>query len=189
MPVSELLRANLLEASSVALAGGVRAAVVDALGVLGARLVPVDGIGERPGDETHAEAWAAEHAPVHALVYDAAASFADGSGVGLRAAIDDAWSAIHAVATTALIPAQRGAIVLLAPRPTDGAHATAVSAALENTARTLSVEWARFGITTTAITPSAGITDADIATLIAFLVSPAGSYFSGCRFELGAVAR
>jgi hypothetical protein len=184
MEVAELLQAKLLASSSVALAGGVRPAVVDALSALGARLIALDAGAE----DLDPEAWAAEHGPVNALVYDAAASFADGGADGLRAAVDDGWSAIHAVATAAFLPAQLGAtIVLLAPRVTDGAHATAARAALENTARTLSIEWARFAITTTAITPGATTADADIGTLIAFLVSPAGRYFSGCRFELGAV--
>jgi hypothetical protein len=49
------------------------------------------------------------------------------------------------------------------------------------------VEWARFGITATSIAPGPSTRDAEIATLVAFLVSPAGGYFSGCRFELGAV--
>ena len=186
MGISELLRADLLAGSSVALAGGVRPSVADALGELGARLIALDG-GERAG-EIDPAAWAAKHGPVDALVYDAVASFADGGADGLRAAVDDAWSAIHTVATAAFIPAEREArIVLLAPRVIDGAHAAAVRAALENTARTLSVEWARFGITTTAITPGAGTGDADVAALVAFLSSPAGRYYSGCRFELGAV--
>jgi NAD(P)-dependent dehydrogenase (short-subunit alcohol dehydrogenase family) len=127
-------------------------------------------------------------APVHALVYDAAPRFAEGGADALRAAVDDGWSAIHAVATAAFIPSGQGAtIVLLAPRGHDGPHATAVRAALENTSRSLSIEWARFAITATAITPGAGATDEEVATLVAFLVSPAGAYFSGCRFELGAV--
>jgi NAD(P)-dependent dehydrogenase (short-subunit alcohol dehydrogenase family) len=93
--------------------------------------------------------------------------------------------AIHAVASAAFIPSPRpAAIVLIAPRTGDGAHATAVRAALENIARTLSIEWARFAITTTAITPSPDTSDEEIATLVGFLVSAAGGYFSGCRFEL-----
>jgi hypothetical protein len=185
MQTAELLKPDLLRDRKIALAGGVCAAVVDALSGLGARLVALDGGIE----ELDAEAWAAEHAPVHALVYDAAERFAGGGADGLRDAVDAAWSAIHAAATAAFIPAGRGAaIVLLAPRESAGAHATAVRAALENMARTLSIEWARFSITTTAITPGASTTDADIATLVAFLVSPGGAYFSGCRFELGAIA-
>lgn len=176
MAVPELLVADLLRERTVALAGGVRAAVTAELAGLGARLVEA------------AEICAVAHASVHALVYDAAPRFADGGADALRAAVDDGWSAIHALATAAFIPSGQGAaIVLLAPREHDGAHATAVRAALVNTCRTLSIEWARFAITPTAITPGAGTTDEEIATLVAFLVSQAGSYFSGCRFELGAV--
>jgi NAD(P)-dependent dehydrogenase (short-subunit alcohol dehydrogenase family) len=51
------------------------------------------------------------------------------------------------------------------------------------------VEWARFGITAVAIVPSAATTEEELATLVAFLCSPAGSYFSGCRFDLGLVDR
>jgi NAD(P)-dependent dehydrogenase (short-subunit alcohol dehydrogenase family) len=168
-----LLKANLLSERTIALGGDVRPAVRGELTRLGARLLTLDG---------------AVEAPVHALVYDAAASFGPGGPDALRAAVDDGWSAIHALATTAFIPSGTGAaIVLLAPRAQDGAYATAVRAALENTARTLSIEWARFAITTTAIAPGAGTTDEEIATLVAFLVSPAGGYFSGCRFELGGV--
>ncbi|HWF71971.1 MAG TPA: hypothetical protein VG186_01430 [Solirubrobacteraceae bacterium] len=168
-----LLRTNLLSERVIALAGEVRPAVAAELSALGAHLHPDEG-----GPE----------APVHGLVYDAAASFGAGGPAALRAAVDDAWSAIHAIATAAFIPSGQGAvIVLLAPRPRDGQYASAVRAALENLARTLSIEWARFAITTTAIAPGAGTTDEEIAALVAFLVSPAGGYFSGCRFELGAV--
>jgi NAD(P)-dependent dehydrogenase (short-subunit alcohol dehydrogenase family) len=186
MDAPELLQANLLRGRTVALAGGVRAALRAELTRVGARLVPLDGGVD--GDELDAAAWAAAHAPVHALVYDATASFADGGAGALRASVDGGWSDVHAVATAAFIPSGRGAaIVLVAPRERDGEYASAVRAALENMSRTLSVEWARFGITTTVITPGAGTTDEEIATLVAFLVAPAGGYFSGCRFELGAV--
>jgi NAD(P)-dependent dehydrogenase (short-subunit alcohol dehydrogenase family) len=178
----ELLLANLLRDRTIALAGGVRPAVGAGLGRLGARLVTLT-----PG-EPDAAASAARQAPVHALVYDAGTSFAEGGADALRAAVDDGWSAIHALATGAFIPSGQGAaIVLLAPHADAGAHASAARAALENTARTLSIEWARFGITTTAITPGADTGDEEIASLVAFLVSRAGAYFSGCRFELGLV--
>ena len=62
-------------------------------------------------------------------------------------------------------------------------------AGLENLARTLSVEWARFGITTVAVVPGAGTSDDQLAQLIAFLCSPAGAYYSGCRVDVGLVER
>jgi NAD(P)-dependent dehydrogenase (short-subunit alcohol dehydrogenase family) len=186
MTAPALLASSLLHGRGVALAGGVRPEIVAALAGLGARTIELGGL----FGETWGETWADEHGPVHALVYDAAGAFAAGGGSGaLRAAVDDGWTAIQALASTVFIPAELGAaIVLLAPPAGAGAHVSAARAALENTARTLSVEWARYGITTTAVTPGAETSDAELATLVAFLVSPAGAYFSGCRFDLG-VAR
>ena len=90
------------------------------------------------------------------------------------------------MATGALIGNERGGtVVIIAPRPDAGAFARAAVAALESLARTLSVEWARYGITATVITPGTDTTDDQIAELACFLVSPAGDYFSGCRFSLG----
>ena len=78
---------------------------------------------------------------------------------------------------------------MLASRPGELPHAEPARAALENLARTLSVEWARFGITTVAVTPGAATSDDELARLVAFICSPAGSYFSGCRFDLGLLER
>jgi citronellol/citronellal dehydrogenase len=78
-----------------------------------------------------------------------------------------------------------GKIVLLAPPPDAGPHAEAARDALENLARTLSIEWARHGIRITAITPGTATTAGEVASLVAYLASPAGDYFSGCRFSLG----
>jgi NAD(P)-dependent dehydrogenase (short-subunit alcohol dehydrogenase family) len=102
--------------------------------------------------------------------------------------MEQAWRAVRAVATGALIEAETaGRVLLVAPRPAAGPHALAARAALENLARTLSVEWARHGITAVALWPGQHTTDAELAELACFLISPAGGYFSGCRFELGAV--
>jgi hypothetical protein len=38
-----------------------------------------------------------------------------------------------------------------------------------------------------ALWPGQDTTDAELAELACYLISPAGGYFSGCRFELGAV--
>jgi citronellol/citronellal dehydrogenase len=71
--------------------------------------------------------------------------------------------------------------VLVAPGPEAGP----LRAALENLARTLSVEWARFDVRTTAILPGAETTDEELGTLVAYLASPAGDYYSGCALALG----
>jgi len=95
------------------------------------------------------------------------------------AVLDEAWDAIRAVLRDGLL------IVLVAPPPGD-AHAEAARAGLENMGRTLSIEWARRGIRPVTITPGATTSPAEVAELVAYLASPAGAYFSGCRFELGA---
>jgi hypothetical protein len=76
--------------------------------------------------------------------------------------------------------------VLLAPAGDAGPHAEATGAALENAARTLSVEWARFGVRVVALRPS-GEAAAEVAELVAFLASPAGDYFSGCTWRPGRI--
>jgi NAD(P)-dependent dehydrogenase (short-subunit alcohol dehydrogenase family) len=76
-------------------------------------------------------------------------------------------------------------VVLVAPAARAGAFARAAAAALENLARTLSVEWARHGVTAVAVTRGERTTDRELAELVCFLVSVAGDYFSGCRFDLG----
>jgi hypothetical protein len=114
------------------------------------------------------------------LVVDAAALFASAAGVeAVRAALDGAWEAIQPHASGAKL------IVLLAPPPGD-AHAEAARAGLENLARTLSIEWARLAIRPVAIHPGAATPAAEVAELVAFLASPAGAYYSGCRFDLTA---
>jgi NAD(P)-dependent dehydrogenase (short-subunit alcohol dehydrogenase family) len=92
--------------------------------------------------------------------------------------------ATRGVATGALIPAGAGKVLLIGPRPDGAQFAGAARAALENLARTLSVEWARYGVTAVAIAPGARSTADDLAELVCFLVSVAGEYFSGCEFEL-----
>jgi NAD(P)-dependent dehydrogenase (short-subunit alcohol dehydrogenase family) len=170
-----LLRPGLLEGSKVVLAGGGPAGVGDLLSSLGAAVNAFD-----EQDEDRALEWVKAAVPVHSVAWS--------SGGGLQE-VEHGWTAIRAVAVGALIPAGAGRIVLLAPRPGEVAHAGAVRASLENLARTLSVEWARYGITTTAIWPGARTTEQEVATLVAYLCSPAGAYFSGCRFELDSVVR
>lgn len=176
-----VLRAGLLDGRGVALAGGVTSAVSQSLSGLGATVHELDPV----LDEDGARDWAAGVAPLHALVFDAAPTFAGGGQAHLGAALEAAWVATRGVATGALIPAGAGKVLLLAPRSDGGPFASAVRAALENLARTLSVEWARYGVTAVAIAPGARTTEDELAELVCFLVSVAGDYFSGCAFELG----
>lgn len=179
-----MLRAELLDGTTIAFAGGADH-VADACGRLGARLRVVDA----PLLDEVAVAESVEVlGAVSALVCDTATPFAEAGGgiAGLRAGIDGAWNATRAVVNAGWREDDTpgGKVVLLGPRPRDGAHATALGAALENTARTLSIEWARHGIRTTAIRPGDVTPDAEIAELVAYVVSPAGDYFSGCAFRL-----
>jgi NAD(P)-dependent dehydrogenase (short-subunit alcohol dehydrogenase family) len=165
----------------MALAGGVTSAVSGSLSALGASVHELD-----PAlDEDGVRDWAGAVAPLQALVFDAAPTFGDGGQAHLAAALEAAWVATRGVATGALIPAGAGKVLLLAPRPAGGFFAGAARAALENLARTLSVEWARHGVTAVAVGPGARTTDEELAELVSYLVSPAGEYFSGCLFELG----
>ena len=165
----------------MALAGGLAPEVSRALSALGASVHELD-----PAlDEDGVRDWADGVAPLHALVFDAAPAFADGGQAHLGTALEAAWVATRGVATGALIPAGAGKVLLLAPRSAGASFADAAQAALENLARSLSVEWARYGVTAVAIAPGARTTDDELAELVCFLVSAAGDYFSGCAFELG----
>jgi hypothetical protein len=180
-----MLRQGLLDGRAIAVAGGVAGgfapAITDALAALGARVVELDAA----LDEDAAREWAEGVAGLRALVYDAASAFASGGQDALRDTLERAWVAVRGAATGALIPAGAGKVVLIGPRPGDGPFATATRAALENLARTLSVEWARYGVGAVAIAPGVQTADDEVAELVCFLVSPAGGYFSGCLFELG----
>jgi NAD(P)-dependent dehydrogenase (short-subunit alcohol dehydrogenase family) len=179
-----LLRQGLLDGRAVALVGGVPPAIGGALGGLGARVQELE-----PGaglDEERASSWAAAAAPLYALVYDARPAFGSGGQDGLRECLERGWVAVRGVATGALIPAGAGKVVLIAPRSEAGSFAAAARDGLENLARTLSVEWARYGVGTVVIAPGALTPDDEVAELVSFVVSSAGEYFTGCVFELGA---
>jgi hypothetical protein len=168
MDATDLLRAGLLDGTTIAVTHDVAGAGLRALGATTPALEPAF-----PLDDDALAATAGELGAVDAVVCDGRALFdAAGGGLpGLRAAADGCFAAARALVNSAFIPAARGKIVLLAP---DDA---ATAAALENTARTLSTEWARHGIVITCVHASAR-TDA----LVAFLCSPAGDYYSGCAF-------
>src|SRR5207247_9047116 len=168
MDATDLLRPGLLEGATIAVTD---AAAGQALRDLGATTSALDLA--FPLDDDALAAAADELGAVDAVVCDGRARYdAAGGGLpGLRATADGCFAAARAAVNAAFIPAARGKIVLLAP---DDA---ATAAALENTARTLSTEWARQGIVITCVHPRAR-TDA----LVAFLCSPAGDYYSGCAF-------
>jgi hypothetical protein len=139
---------------------------------LGAHLdrIVVEPTGEEPGPRDHSDV----------VVWDGA------SLAGPRDVLDAGWLALRSTAR-AMIDAQAGGkLLLIAPPPSD-AGAEAARAGLENLARTLSVEWARYGIRTAALLPGAATEPEEVAELVAFLASRAGDYYSGCRFDLGSV--
>jgi NAD(P)-dependent dehydrogenase (short-subunit alcohol dehydrogenase family) len=110
----------------------------------------------------------------------------DASGAdGPRAALDGAWDVIQP-ASAALIETG-GQIVVIAPRP-GSAAAEASRAGLENLSRTLSVEWSRYAIRPVTILPGTATSPAEVAELVAFLASEAGSYYAGCAFTLGSAS-
>jgi NAD(P)-dependent dehydrogenase (short-subunit alcohol dehydrogenase family) len=135
------------------------------------------------------------------LVVDGAGLFAQG---GLRTCLDAAWNVTRAVVNLAFLPAASSAsnrpvrgssnrselglptrrIVYVAPAPDVGEFAGAACAGLENLARTLSTEWARYGIAVVTVAPGEATGAGEVAALCAYLASPAGAYFSGCLLDL-----
>lgn len=128
----------------------------------------------------------------------------------IRLNVEGTWLMSHTVATKAMIPGEKGGkIVNVTLSPHHGlpgmAHSSAARAAVENLTRVLSIEWARFGITLTALAaghfatetlrtkyPKAVVdgvagtvplgrlgTEEEFAWLVAFVASPAGDYMSG----------
>lgn len=166
-------RKALLQDRSIAISGDVPDRVADVLRALGAQVSKLDPAPSN--DEEAMSAWARAMGPLDVLIREAGAN---------DDLLSETWAAVRAFAIETFIPRSEGRVVMLAPRDASG-----IAAALENLARTLSVEWARFAITTVAIAPGAATTDEELAQLAAFLCSPAGAYFSGCRVELGLVER
>ncbi|HWD64460.1 MAG TPA: hypothetical protein VG405_04750 [Solirubrobacteraceae bacterium] len=100
--------------------------------------------------------------------------------------LDGVWSSVLALAVDGFIAGGRGGrIIFVAP----AAGASALAAALENLARTLSVEWARHSITAVTLVPATDTDPEHLATLVAYLLSPAGAYFSGARLDLDSLRR
>jgi NAD(P)-dependent dehydrogenase (short-subunit alcohol dehydrogenase family) len=165
--MTEVLRRGLLEGLIVAFSGDAPA-VAAACAELGAS-TPAVHPDQPPVPDT--------------LVCATAPAFVGAGGGldGLRVAEEAAFVATSAVANAWIAADRGGKVVLLAPPAgTDGAGP--LRAALENLARTLSIEWARYDIRITAVLP--GADEEAVATLVAFLASPAGDYYSGCAFTL-----
>jgi NAD(P)-dependent dehydrogenase (short-subunit alcohol dehydrogenase family) len=196
----QLLRPGVLEGVRVLVAGP-PAAPADSLGAaaaaacdaLGARVVECrPGHGALELDEEAMDA-AVEAAlgdcggAADVLVVDAAALFAGTGAASARDALaltlQGTWAFVRAGAAGPLLEAG-GRVLLLAPRAGSGEHAGAAAAALENLARTLSVEWARHAVSAVAIAPGAATAAAEVGALVAYLASAAGSYFSGCVLDL-----
>jgi citronellol/citronellal dehydrogenase len=124
------------------------------------------------------------------------------------------WLMSHAAATKAFIPGGGGKILSVTLSPHNGmpgmVHSGAARAAVENMMRTLSIEWARFDITTCAIAAGQFATETlrtkyprevveniersiplgrigrpeEVAWLLAYLASPAGDFYSGTTITI-----
>ena len=172
-----LLRPGLLAGTSILLAAAdppsrFGEAIALRCSELGARMDRV--VVEPTGDE------AERRGNFDVVVWDGA------SLAGPRDVLDGAWLALRPEARAMIDAEAGGKLLLIAPPPSD-AGAEAARAGIENLARTLSVEWSRYGIRTAALLPGAATTPEEVAELVAFLASRAGDYYSGCRFDLGSV--
>lgn len=183
---------------------------------VGGHVEPVD-IRDEEGVDTMVDAVLDRHGRVDVLVNNAGGQFmAPAEHVtpkGFRTVVElnalGTWQMTRAVATKSMIPDGGGKIVNVTLSPHNGFpglfHAGAARAAVENMTRALAVEWARYGITVTAI--AAGHFDTEVlhskypevvgraaatwqpagrlgrpeefAWLVAYLASPAGDFISG----------
>jgi len=210
--VTEVLRAGLLDGVPIALAhagaagiaGGSTASVVGAAcSELGAIVheLPLICTEQPEADDAAVDAAVGatpdSGAGIRMLLVDAGGMFA-GQADAMVATLEASWRVTRAVANAAFIPGEAGGRVAYLAPPTlaagdrrepgaFAAHADATRAGLENLARTLSIEWARFGISPVAIAPGPSTTAEEVAGVVAYLASPAGDYFSGCQLDLRAV--
>jgi citronellol/citronellal dehydrogenase len=199
-----LLRPGLLERTRILVAGppsspppGYGEATATACASLGALVVACRpaaagalGLGEEAMEAAVAESLLPCDGAVELVVVDAAALFAaeeegEESMDPLARSLQGTWAFLRVLGGRTLVEGDGGRIVLIAPPPGAGEHAPAARRALENLARTLSVEWARHRITAVAVAPGDRTGAGEVASLVAYLASPAGAYFSGCLLELG----
>jgi citronellol/citronellal dehydrogenase len=125
-----------------------------------------------------------------------------------RLTVDAAWTVTRTVAVRSMIPRREGLIVFIGFTPLRGipgfAHACAARAAVANLAAGLALEWSRHRIRTVCVALGTILTDglaqygedmverwrrsvplgrlgtpAEVASLIAFLATPAGRYITG----------
>lgn len=188
---TELLRPNLLDGVGIVLAAGARTGLIDADGLrrLGAdlRLLELPDCEEPRELESRIESAVGsivDPAGTGALLVDGASLFGEGGEAGLGRCLACSWSAVRAVAGAAFLPEGRGGRIALVAPAAGADRSAAAAAGLENLARTLSIEWARFGVTTVAIAPGESTSGGELTTLAAYLSSPAGAYFSGCLLDL-----
>ena len=159
----------------------------------------------------------AQHGRIDTLVNNAGGQFLSPAEAitpkGFRTVIElnvvGTWLMTHAAATKAFIPQGEGKVLSVTLSPHQGmpgmVHSGAGRAAVENMTRTLSVEWARFGIRLVALAAGQfgtetmrtkypkevveGVprtiplqrlgTEEEWAWLVAYLASPAGDFYSG----------
>jgi citronellol/citronellal dehydrogenase len=191
---------------------------------------------ELPGDFEHRELDVREEEPVgrffdgvlerhgrlDVLVNNAGGQFLSPaeaiSAKGFQTVLDlnvmGTWLMTQAAATKAFIPQQEGKVLSVTLSPHNGmpgmVHSGAARAAVENMMRTLSIEWARFGIKTCALAAGHFATETlltkyprqvvdnvarsiplgrtgrpeEFAWLVAYLASPAGDFYSGTTITI-----
>jgi citronellol/citronellal dehydrogenase len=179
-------------------------------------------IRDEEGVERLVDGVLARHGRIDVLVNNAGGQFLSPaeaiSPKGFRTVLElnvtGTWLMTHAVATKAFIPARGGKVLSVTLSPHNGmpgmVHSGAARAAVENMMRTLSIEWARFGITLVALAagqfgtetmrtkyPQEVVeavpgtiplgrlgTEEEWGWLVAYLASPAGDFFSGTTITL-----